>query len=150
VDLLGVGRPALGIADDPAHGVAGGDRAGAGQLLALLQGDVGHLSGRGVDLVERALGERKHLHGIHVAAAARLHPGRGIGDIDTLARIARLGRRAGAWHRLELARQRQGLGYFHHLDSFGGIVLQNGGHGRLLVVIADLWRLERRAGGERG
>jgi hypothetical protein len=37
---------ALGIADDPAHGVAGGDRAGADELLAGLQGDVGDLPGR--------------------------------------------------------------------------------------------------------
>jgi hypothetical protein len=46
VDLLGRARAALGVADDPAHGVAGGDRAGADELLAFLQGDVGDLAGR--------------------------------------------------------------------------------------------------------
>jgi len=33
---------------------AGGDRTGTDELLTRLQRDVGHLSGRGVDLVERA------------------------------------------------------------------------------------------------
>jgi len=55
MDLFGCCRPALGVADNPAHGVAGGDRAGADKLLALLQRDVGHLSGRGVKLVERSV-----------------------------------------------------------------------------------------------
>jgi hypothetical protein len=35
---------AFGVADDPAHGVAGGDGAGADELLAGLEGDVGDLS----------------------------------------------------------------------------------------------------------
>jgi hypothetical protein len=93
VDPRGVGRPALGVADDPPHRVAGGYGSRAGQLLALLQGDVGHLSGRGIDLVERAVGKRKH-HRVYVAAPA--HPGGGVGEIDALALIARLRRRAGA------------------------------------------------------
>ena len=45
VNLLGRGCPAFGVADDPANRIAGGDRAGADQLLALLQRDVGHLAG---------------------------------------------------------------------------------------------------------
>ena len=92
VNLLGARWPALGIADDPPHGVTGRNRAGADQLLALLQGDVGHLSGRGIDLVEGTLSERKHLHGIHVAVTARLDPGGSVREIDALPRIAGLGR----------------------------------------------------------
>src|SRR6185312_7932926 len=49
---------ALRIANDPAHGVASRDGSGANKLLARLEGDVGDLAGRGVDLVERAVGER--------------------------------------------------------------------------------------------
>jgi hypothetical protein len=92
VDFLGVRRPALGIANDPPHSVTRRNRARADQLLALLQGDVCHLSGRGVDLVEGSLGERKHLHGIDVTGTTRLNPGSRICEIDTLARLARLGR----------------------------------------------------------
>ena len=47
-------RSALGVADDPAHGVAGGDGSGADELLARLQRDVGDLPRRGIDLIERA------------------------------------------------------------------------------------------------
>jgi hypothetical protein len=117
VNLLGVGRPALGIADDPAHGVAGSNRAGADQLLALLQGDVGDLSGRGIDLVEGALGERKHLDGIHVTGAARLDSGGRVCEVDALARIARLRRRSCARQRLELARQGQRLRQLGRLEG---------------------------------
>jgi hypothetical protein len=127
VDALGVGGPALGIANDPAHGIASRNRAGSRQLLTLLQGDVGYLSGCRIDLVERTLRERKYLDRVHVAAPARLHSRRGIGEINTLARITRLGRRTGTRRRLELARQRQRLWYFDHLNGFGWIVLQNGG-----------------------
>jgi hypothetical protein len=146
VNLLGVGRPALGVADDPPHRVAGCNGTGADQLLALLEGDVGHLSGRGIDLVEGSLGERKHLHGIDVAAPARLNPGGGVCEIDTLAWIAWLGRRSCARQRLELARQRQRLRQLDHLDGLGRISLQDGG---LLVIVGDQWRLERRAAGQR-
>lgn len=38
MDLLGGRGPALGIADDPSHGVTGRDRARADELLAFLQG----------------------------------------------------------------------------------------------------------------
>ncbi len=143
---LAVGRPALSIADDPPHGVAGRNRTGADQLLALLQGDVGHLSWRGIDLVEGSLGEWKHLHGIDITGAARLNPGCGVCEIDTLARIARLGRRSSARQRLELTRQRQRLRQLDHLDGLGRICLQDG---RLLVIVADQWRLERRAASQR-
>ena len=87
VDLLGRPRPAFGVADDPANRVAGGDRAGADELLALLQGDVGHLAGRCVDLIERAIGEGIDLDGVEVAAARRLDARGGVRQVDTLAWI---------------------------------------------------------------
>ena len=46
---------ALGVADHPAHGIAGGDRSGSDQLLASRQRDVGDLAGRCIDLIERAV-----------------------------------------------------------------------------------------------
>ena len=49
---------ALRIADDPAHGVAGGDGAGTDKLFTRLERDVGDLTRRGIDLIERAIGER--------------------------------------------------------------------------------------------
>ena len=146
VDLLGCRRPALGVADDPAHRVAGRDRTGADELLAVLQRDVGHLSGRGIDLVEGAVGERIDLHGIEIAAAARLNAGGGVRQVDALTRIARLRRRSCARKRLELARQRQRLWEFHDLHRLRRFALQ---HGRPLVVVADLRRLEGRAAGKR-
>ena len=54
VDLFGGAGSALGVADDPAHGIAGGDGARAGELLAGLKRDVGDLARRGIDLIERA------------------------------------------------------------------------------------------------
>ena len=51
VDAFGGTRAALGIADDPAHRVAGGDRSGADELLTrFVQCDIGDLAGRRVDL----------------------------------------------------------------------------------------------------
>ena len=61
---------ALGVADDPAHGVAGGDGAGADELLAGFERDVGDLARRGIDLIERAVGEGIDLDGVDVAGAA--------------------------------------------------------------------------------
>ena len=90
---LGLACPAFGVADDPAHRVAGGDRAGADELLAGLQRDVGDLAGRGVDLIERAGRERIDLHRVDEAVAHRLHPRRGIGLSDALLWILRLRRR---------------------------------------------------------
>ena len=89
-------RPAFGIADDPAHGIAGGDRAGADELFAFLQGDVGHLPRRGIDLIERPWRKRIDLNGIDVAIAGRLHAGSGVGLLDALARIAGFWLRLGA------------------------------------------------------
>ena len=42
------------VADHPAHGIACGDRPGADQRLAFLQGDVGHLPRLGIDLEQCA------------------------------------------------------------------------------------------------
>jgi hypothetical protein len=98
-------------------------------------------------LVERAVGERKYLHRIYVTAAARLHPGGGIGEIDALAGIARLERRARTRGRFQLTWQWQRLRYLDNLDRLRRLTLQDGW---LLVVITDLWRFERRAAGDRG
>ena len=106
---LAVAGAALGVADDPAHGVAGGDGTGADELLAGLQGDVRHLTGRGIDLIERAGRERIDLHGVDEAVAHRLHPRGGVGLGDALLRILRLRRRLAAGHGLQLSRQRQQL-----------------------------------------
>ena len=86
-------RPALGIADDPAHGVAGGDRAGADELLAGLERDVGDLAGRGIDLIERAVREGIDLDGVDVAGARRLHARRAVRLLDAHARIGGFRRR---------------------------------------------------------
>src|SRR3546814_17771065 len=48
--------PAHRVADDPAHGVTGRDRPGAYKLFAFLKRDVGHLTGRGIDLLDPAIG----------------------------------------------------------------------------------------------
>ena len=57
-----VRRSTQRIADDPADSIAGGDRAGANKLLAALERDVGDLTDRRIDLIERALRERINLH----------------------------------------------------------------------------------------
>jgi hypothetical protein len=62
----------------------------------------------------------------------------------------RLAVSSGRWRWLELARQGQRPRHLDHLDRLWRLALQDGGLGGLLVVIADLWRLERRAAGERG
>jgi hypothetical protein len=149
MDFLGAPLPALGIADDPAHRVAGGDRTGADELLALLQSDVGDFSGRGIDLIERALGKWIDLHRIDVTGAGRLDPGRRIGEVNALLGIARLGCGAPTGERLELAWQRQKLGDLDDLDRLRRFCLQHGRLGRG-VVVADMWRLEGAAGRECG
>ena len=114
--LLGGARAALGVADDPAHGVAGGDGTGADELLALLQGDVGDLARRRIDLIERAAGERIDLHRVDEAVAHRLHARGGIGLVDARGRIGGFRRRLAAGERLQLAGQRQRLRQLHDLD----------------------------------
>ena len=108
VDALRRAGAALGVADDPAHRVAGGDGAGADELLARLERDVGDLARRGIDLIERAIGEGIDLDGVEIARPRRLNARRAIGLIDARVRIGGFGRRLRvARKRLELARQRQ-------------------------------------------
>jgi hypothetical protein len=87
VDLRAAPDAALGVADDPAHGVAGGDGAGADELLAGLERDVGDLPDGGIDLIERAFDEGIDLHRVDEAVAHRLHARGGIGLVDASGRI---------------------------------------------------------------
>ncbi len=73
--MLGLAGAADSIADDPAHSVAGRDRTGADKLLTRLEGDVRHLSRRGIDLIERAVSKGIDLDRIDEAVADRLHAG---------------------------------------------------------------------------
>ena len=91
MDALGRPGAALGVADHPAHGVAGGDRTRADQLLARRQRDVGDLAGRGIDLIERAIGVGIDLHGVDVARARGLHARRAIGLLHPHLRIGWIG-----------------------------------------------------------
>jgi hypothetical protein len=79
--------PALGIANDPAGGVARRDRSRAGQAFARLQRDIGDLSWCGIDLIERAFRPGIDLDGVIVALAARLDAGGGIGVLDAPAGV---------------------------------------------------------------
>ena len=54
VDASGISVAAFGVTDDPAHGVAGGERPRTDQLLARLERDIRDLPWRGIDLIERA------------------------------------------------------------------------------------------------
>ena len=76
---------------------------------AFLQGDISHLPGRGINLIERARRKRIDLHRVDVAIAGRLHASGGVGFFDTFARIGRLRLRARSVQRFELARKRQQL-----------------------------------------
>ena len=84
---------ALGVADDPAHGVAGGDRPGADELLAGLERDVGDLARRGIDLIERAVGEGIDLDGVEIAGARRLNARGAVRLVDARMRVGGFGRR---------------------------------------------------------
>ena len=55
VHLFGRSGSALGVANHPSHGVAGGDWPRADKLLSGFKRDVGDLARRGIDLVERAI-----------------------------------------------------------------------------------------------
>ena len=117
-----------GVADHPAHGVAGRDRD---QLLAGLERDVGDLVGGGVELVERALGVGIDLDGVDVAVLGRLDLGERVGLGDALlGLLVVLGLVLLLRDGLQLSRQRQRL---RHLDDLDG---------RLRVRLA-LGRLER-------
>jgi hypothetical protein len=55
MNALGGSHTALGIADDPAHRVARGNRSGADELFPRFQRDIGDFTGRSIDLVEGTL-----------------------------------------------------------------------------------------------
>ena len=141
--------PAVGLADDPAHRIARRDGSGADELFARLQRDVGDLAGGGIDLVERAVGERVDLDRVQVIGADRLHACRVIGLLDAQVRVGRLRRRMLASPKpLQLARQWQGLRQFDDLHRLRRARLQD----RLArrVVVADRRRFPGcRAGAER-
>ena len=149
VHLRGLALAAGGVADHPAHGVAGrhGD-----ELLAGLQRDVGDLVGGGVELVEGALGVGIDLDGIDVAVLHRIDLGERIGFRHALlGLLVVLGPVLLLRDRLQLARQGQGL---RHLDDLDRRLLVRLALRRLerdaLVEDGDLRHLDpRRAGGER-
>ena len=93
MDALGRARPAFGIADDPAHGVAGGDGPGADKLLARLERDVGDFARCGVDLIERAVGEGIDLDGVEITGPRRLDACGTVRLIDARVRVGRFRRR---------------------------------------------------------
>jgi len=127
VDLFGGARFALGVTDDPAHGIAGGDRTGACELLTGLERNVGDLARRGIDLIERATGEWIDLYRVDKAVAHRLDAGGGIGLIDARRGVRRLRRGFTARQRLQLPGQRQRFWQFHDLDLRRRIGEQHGG-----------------------
>lgn len=90
VDATRIAVAAFGVADNPAHRVAGGDRPRAGELLARLQGDVGDLSRCDVDLIEAARAVREHLDGLEVTLATRLDARGVIGGLDASDRPFRI------------------------------------------------------------
>ena len=149
VDARRCRHAAVGLADDPAHRVAGRDRPGADQLLARLQGDVGDLAGRGIDLVERALGVGIDLDRIQVVGPHRLHASGAVGFRDAQTRVGRLRRRMPAVPQpLQLAGQRQRLRDLNDLHGLWRVRFED----RLArrVVVADRGRLPgRRASTER-
>ena len=149
VDLLGRARAALGVAYDPAHGVAGRYGTGANECLSGLQGNVGDLTGGGIHLVERAFDERIDLDGVDEAIPDWLHARSRIGLIYPYGGIGGFWRGFAVltdW--LQLSRQRQHLRQLNHFDWRGWIGSKDGGSG---FIVGDLRRLHRRgAAGERG
>ena len=74
VDPLIGARAAPRLANNPPRGVACRQRALAHQMLAGLQGKVGHLPWRCVDLEQRTIGEAEDLGGVGEGLAPWLHP----------------------------------------------------------------------------
>ena len=130
---------ALGVADHPAHGITGGNRSRADQLLARLQRDIGDLSGRRIDLVERARAVRKHLHGIEIPASARLDACGVVGALDPSDRLV-------GFARALLTATCRGPGWRNVKGSRTVIRKRRCiGERRQFVIVADLRRLEGRA-----
>jgi hypothetical protein len=112
VDLRLLALAARGVADHPAHGVAGRHRD---QLLAGLEGNVGDLAGGGVELVEGAPGVGIDLDGIDVTVLHRLDLGERMGlRHPLLGLLVVLGLVPLLRDRLQLSRKRQWL---RHLDD---------------------------------
>src|SRR5262245_60846576 len=92
MDATCIAIAALSVADDPTHGVAGGDGSRTRELLARFEGNVSDLAGGDVDLVQgtRTVGE--DLHGIEVSVAARFDSRSSIGNFDPVYRLSSLDR----------------------------------------------------------
>ena len=138
----------LDVADDPADGIAGGDRH---QFLAGLERNHGHAPRRGIDLIERAIGEGPHLNRVDVAFARGRDTGFGVRLRHAHGLVGRLRRRLGFVHlrqRLHLRRHRQHLRHFHHFDRRGRL----GQRLRLYRLIErdGRWRLALRGAARQG
>ena len=86
MSLTGASRPALGVADFPLNGVAGGDRF---QFLAGLKCNIGDVHRSDVELVKRPIAAGVDLNRIDVAGAGRFDTGGGIGEPGAAGGIAR-------------------------------------------------------------
>ncbi len=150
VNPLGRTRAADRIADDPAHGIARRHRPGTGELLAFLQGDVGHLARRGINLIEGAVRPRILLDGVDEPARFGLHTRRRVGRRDASGRITPFGRCADVVRdRLHLTGQRQGRRDGDDLHGLGRFWRERRRRGHSIVK-ADGRRLVRRgAAGDR-
>ena len=140
------------VANDPPDRIAGRDRPRPHELLAFLQGDVRYLSGRGIDLIERAVRPGILLDGVEETVTHRLHAGGGVGGPDAAARIGGLGSRRSGRDRLQLAGERQGFGDRHHLDGARRFRSRRRRDLARRIVVGDGGRLRRGGGaaGERG
>ena len=141
MDAPGGAAAALGVADNPACGVAGSDRPGSGQAFAGFKRDVGDLAGCGIDLIEGAFAPGIDLDCIVVTIPAWLDAGRRIGILNPA------GRRGcgGTPTRRRPARR--------NVQRLRALIPQHGGNDRQcrhIGIVADLRRLLRRgASGQR-
>jgi hypothetical protein len=110
----------LGVADDPAHCVAGGHRACADKLLPGLERDVGDLPDGGIDLIKRPLSPRVDLHRVNEAVAHRLDSCRLVCLVDASGRIRRLRGTPRLLHTLQLAGSGSGRGSSTTVTGAGG------------------------------
>ena len=79
MDAAHLARTAGGVADHPAHRVAGGD---GGQGFTRLKRDVADPLGRGIEAVERALRKGIDMDGIDIAVGVGLLERRLVGGVD--------------------------------------------------------------------
>ena len=82
MDTLRQPAAAHRVADDPTGGIARRHRPSADELLTFLQRNVGNLTGRRVELVERAIGPRILLDRIQEPVPGRLDARRLVGVAD--------------------------------------------------------------------